>query len=184
MPTEFTLSDLSKLADVTTRTIRYYIAQGLLPSPSAAGTAARYSEIHLERLRAIKRLQAAHLPLAEIRAILRRGESTPHQVADTASVEPPSSAADYINDLLGQTTFARRAPFQAPTQAPSPSMATSIPSVPPSAPLPTAEPERGTWERIALHPDIELHVRRPLSRLQNKRVERLISIARQLLEEE
>ena len=29
----YSLIELSKLADVTPRTIRYYIAQGLLPSP-------------------------------------------------------------------------------------------------------------------------------------------------------
>ena len=43
---------------------------------------------------------------------------------------------------------------------------------------------RSQWERIALAPDIELHVRRPLSRLQNKAVERIVGLARQLLEED
>ncbi len=43
---------------------------------------------------------------------------------------------------------------------------------------------RSQWEHIALAPDIELHVRRPLSRIQNRRVERLLAIARALLEED
>ncbi len=43
---------------------------------------------------------------------------------------------------------------------------------------------RATWERVALSPDIELHIRRPLGRLDNKRVERLIAIAREILQEE
>lgn len=42
-------------------------------------------------------------------------------------------------------------------------------------------PARSTWERIVLGPDVELHVRRPLSRPQNKLVERLIALARRLL---
>jgi hypothetical protein len=42
---------------------------------------------------------------------------------------------------------------------------------------------RSHWERISLDPDVELHVRRPLTRTANKRVERLITIARQLFEE-
>jgi hypothetical protein len=40
---------------------------------------------------------------------------------------------------------------------------------------------RSQWDRIALTPDVELHVRRPLSRPDNKRVERLIAVARQIL---
>ena len=42
-------------------------------------------------------------------------------------------------------------------------------------------PARSTWERIVLGPDVELHVRRPLSRPQNKLVERLVVAARRLL---
>jgi hypothetical protein len=58
-----------------------------------------------------------------------------------------------------------------------------VPSPPSPAPD-EAGPQRSQWERVALSPDVELHVRRPLSRLANKRVERLIAIARELLEED
>jgi hypothetical protein len=44
--------------------------------------------------------------------------------------------------------------------------------------------DRPTWERHALSPDVELHVRRPLDRRSNKRVEQLIRIARELFDEE
>jgi hypothetical protein len=44
-------------------------------------------------------------------------------------------------------------------------------------------PHRSQWERIALSPDIELHVRRPLSRFANRQVDRLIAAARDLIEE-
>ena len=40
------------------------------------------------------------------------------------------------------------------------------------------------WERIPLAPDVELHVRRPLSRTAHKRVERLLTIAREILEDQ
>ena len=56
-------------------------------------------------------------------------------------------------------------------------------ATPPATP-PAPTTERSQWDRIALTNDIELHVRRPLSRLDNKRVERLITIARQVLGEE
>ena len=39
-------------------------------------------------------------------------------------------------------------------------------------------------QRLGDGPDVELHVRRPLSRLQNRALERLIAAARQILEEE
>jgi DNA-binding transcriptional MerR regulator len=53
----------------------------------------------------------------------------------------------------------------------------------PAAPEPQA-PNRSQWERIALAPDVELHIRRPLTRSLNKAVDRLITIARELLQED
>ena len=53
----FSLTDLARLTDVTPRTIRYYISQGLLAAPTGSGQAARYGEGHLARLRLIRRLQ-------------------------------------------------------------------------------------------------------------------------------
>ena len=55
-------------------------------------------------------------------------------------------------------------------------------SVTPSSELPVAE--RSQWERFVLAPDVELHVRRPLTRSQNRGVARLLEAARQLLEED
>lgn len=57
-----------------------------------------------------------------------------------------------------------------------------------AAPMSARQPEppapsRSQWDRIALAPDIELHVRRPLSREQNRLVERLVDAARRLFEE-
>jgi hypothetical protein len=58
-----------------------------------------------------------------------------------------------------------------------------------SAPAPEpshspSEPSRSQWDRITLTPDIELHVRRPLTRHHNRRVDRLVATARKLFEEE
>jgi len=46
------------------------------------------------------------------------------------------------------------------------------------------EPVRSQWERVSLTSDVELHVRRPLSRHQNRQVDRLLEAARQILTEE
>jgi len=48
------------------RTIRYYTSLGLLQRPRAVGREARYGEIQVQQLLAIKALQAAGMPLAEI----------------------------------------------------------------------------------------------------------------------
>ena len=64
-------------------------------------------------------------------------------------------------------------------------MAAAAPPPPmPADPTPATSIERSQWERIVLAPDVELHLRRPLSRSQNKQVDRLVTIARELLEEE
>jgi hypothetical protein len=52
-----------------------------------------------------------------------------------------------------------------------------------SASAPRPGPDRTTWERIAISPDVELHVRRPLDRTTNKRVDQLARIARELFED-
>jgi len=173
---EYTLADLAKLADVTPRTIRFYIAQGLLPSPEQQGPRTTYTDEHLERLRTIKALQVAHLPLAEIRARLR-GES----IQDVASVILPSepaqaseSAVDYIRGVLG-------APPAPVTPARPVAPAPAVRSVSPAA---QSEPDRSQWDRVEITPDIEIHLRRPMTRTDNKRVLRLIEYARQLFREE
>src|SRR5512134_50252 len=115
MPDEpYTLSDLASLADVTPRTIRYYVAQGLLPSPDAAGPATRYGEGHLVRLRLIRRLQRDHLPLSEIRARLEHmGEDEIELLLNEAQAQPsppaPAETLAYVQDLMAQAGVRPRA---------------------------------------------------------------------------
>jgi hypothetical protein len=59
----------------------------------------------------------------------------------------------------------------------------------PFVPFDSGPPEdtpttRSQWERFTLAPDIELHVRRPLSRHMNKQVEKLIDAARDIIKED
>lgn len=62
----WSLAELGRETGVSPRTIRYYIARGLLDGPAVAGRGAAYSEDHLARLRRIRELQAQGLMLAEI----------------------------------------------------------------------------------------------------------------------
>jgi DNA-binding transcriptional MerR regulator len=62
-----TLGELTAAADVSVRTVRYYIAEGLLPPPEGSGPGSAYTQGHLDRLRLIQRLKEAYLPLKEMR---------------------------------------------------------------------------------------------------------------------
>jgi DNA-binding transcriptional MerR regulator len=214
---EYSLQDLADLADVSPRTIRYYVAQGLLPSPGHVGPGARYIDGHLARLRLIRRLQREHLPLAEIRTRLAGldDETIASLVESDAPKPPESSALDYIRGVLGGSGMP--SPPRLSSEGPVAPASRSIlahqsvraqttehiaepdaaylrmddlpaPAEPPAATGPSTPTEpttqRSQWDRIALSPDIELNIRRPLSRQQNKRVERLIAIAHELLEED
>lgn len=66
-PDRLSLQELTDAAGVSVRTVRYYIAEGLLPAPMGSGPASFYTPNHLRRLRLIGRLKEAYLPLKEIR---------------------------------------------------------------------------------------------------------------------
>lgn len=66
----FNLRELCREADVTERTVRYYIKEGLLPPPSGSGPFSRYTYEHWLRLQFIKRLKDEYLPLSEIKNLL------------------------------------------------------------------------------------------------------------------
>jgi DNA-binding transcriptional MerR regulator len=200
MPTEtpYTIADLARLTGVSVRTVRYYLAQGLIPSSGESGPGAHYGEGHLQRLRLTKRLQAQHQPLSEIRTQLAAMTDADVAAALQPAAEPPpeaqpSSALEYVRGVLG-TGPARRLAAARPMARLSRAYLAEPAA---DAPRPTAWPshaagespepapvERSQWERISLSPNLEMNVRRPLSRLEQKRVERLITIARQVLKED
>ena len=78
----YRLPELADAAGVTPRTVRYYIAQGLLNSPGRLGASTRYGREHLDRLQLIRTLQDQGLSLAEIRD--RLDPRPPSMLADTA----------------------------------------------------------------------------------------------------
>src|SRR5262245_60546325 len=69
MPEEprFSIQDLADLADVSRRTVRYYVQEGLLPSPLGVGRGRHYGREHLDRLIQVKALQASGRTLDDIR---------------------------------------------------------------------------------------------------------------------
>jgi DNA-binding transcriptional MerR regulator len=61
-----TLAELARKASLPGRTIRFYIARGLLPAPRRGGRGAAYGPEHLDRLRQIRELQRKGSTLREI----------------------------------------------------------------------------------------------------------------------
>jgi DNA-binding transcriptional MerR regulator len=68
------LAELSERAQVAPRTIRFYIAQGLLPGPLRSGRGAAYGHVHLELLGRIQALQQQGMTLREVQFALAPGE--------------------------------------------------------------------------------------------------------------
>ena len=68
MDRTFKLEDLAREADVSPRTVRYYVQRGLLPAPAFRGRDTVYTQDHLDRLKAIRKLQEQYLPLDAIAA--------------------------------------------------------------------------------------------------------------------
>src|SRR3982750_2945661 len=69
---EMTIAKLARAAGVGVETVRYYQRRGLMPVPRAIGDSAyrHYDAAHLQRLRFIRRAQAAGFTLEEIGELL------------------------------------------------------------------------------------------------------------------
>jgi DNA-binding transcriptional MerR regulator len=177
------LYDIKTICDetgVTARTVHFYIQQGLLPPAGSQGPGARYHEGHLARLKLIKLLQREHLPLSEIRRRIERLDDSKIEglVREHYSRKEPSSssAAEYIRSVL-----AGNRPLSSEDHSKSLSaQGNALFDVRESRQTANGISERSQWERILLAPDIELHIRRPLSRIQNRKVEAIIQYAREL----
>lgn len=110
------MRELEKASGVGRETIRYYIREGLLPEPDRVSrNSAWYSDDHVARLRAIKRLQEERfLPLAVIRSLLEAEdgerwlapEAFPMLDALLAARLDHGAARVAVADLAGQLTRA------------------------------------------------------------------------------
>ncbi len=195
-----TLADLTEAADVSTRTVRYYIAEGLLPPPEGAGPSSVYTAGHLARLRLIQRLKAAYWPLKEIRRRLAGLSDAEVERAllemDFAPEEAPAHAdaamapaRDYLAVLEQRAVYrAERLPLH---ELPATAPAASFPAAPhPAAPrhdevlskvnpLPDVD-EGSLWRRVPLGEDAELVISERAYTRHRERIEWLIRWARKV----
>jgi DNA-binding transcriptional MerR regulator len=124
----FTAAELGAKVGVSARTVRYYTAQHVLPSPQFRGSATRYLREHLLHLAAIRALQRERrCSLAAIRR-----ELAP---LDAAALE--RLAAKVLPELATPAALAQ-----------------SQPPTPPPSSLPLTD----AWHRLTLVPGLELHV--------------------------
>ncbi len=179
-----TIEELAERAETSVRTIRFYIAEGLLPGPGARGKAASYSGDHLLRLRLIRRLAEQRVPLAEQRAMLARlspeeaqallDEEEERAMQREQAAQAPSPK-EYLATLLQQARAARQPPASQVKAVPA-SPASSAPHARlyqrPVNTLPSQPAD--VWQRWELAPGVELHVKVDVADQQRRLIERLL----------
>lgn len=89
MSGQMSLSELAEAAGIPARTIRFYIARGILARPLKVGRGAAYGPEHLHCLDRIKELQARGHSLVEMGHLLE----APAQ--RSAGLPPPTSVWQY-----------------------------------------------------------------------------------------
>jgi DNA-binding transcriptional MerR regulator len=183
------IAELAERAGVTPRTVRYYVAEGLLPPPGGRGQRRAYGQEHLRRLATIRQLKAAYLPLHEIRRRLDDPISSPLPRTGEGSGE-------------GATPLEARAPGPTPAamrtqtgRAAGPSVAvasaaSSTDSRPPIGFGGTSgigrieiyDPPETVWRRHVLAPGVELHYRESDDPRLTEAIQRLIREAATILD--
>ena len=84
---ELSLDELADRSGVSSRTIRYYQSEGVLPSPRRDGRDARYNVGHVERLELVGELQARGLKLEAIKSLLERAGKQKTSVTEWLGID-------------------------------------------------------------------------------------------------
>ena len=102
------IQELAARTGTTTRTLRYYEAQGLLPVGRSANGYRRYDEFHVRLVREIRSLQAVGFSLEEVRPFVEC-LLTGHESGDEcpASVDAYRSKVAFLDARIGQLQDAR-----------------------------------------------------------------------------
>lgn len=92
----YSLDELATLAGVVPRTVRYYIAQGLIDRPEGEKRGAHYLQRHLEQLLLVRRWTDAGLSLERVRELMA---GAPHD-------PPPRAPAPGTVEVWSRLTVA------------------------------------------------------------------------------
>ena len=202
---ELSLNDLAAASGIEPRTIRSWVAQGLLPGPLNRGPAATYPADTLERILAIRAMRDLNgMPLSAIRQELLvatseqlrayAGKAAPlppparHARAPAEPTSPnsvPNSALDYLRELRAGTGAA--AAFRAAPAAPgAPAAPRGFEGLEQTlaqgrAGVPTRRTRAEEWLHLPITPDVEMIVRGRLNADQRARLERCADLIRDIL---
>lgn len=142
------------------RTIRYYLSEGLLPTPTERqGTASVFGYEHLLTLLTVKKLQAENLSIKKIREILfGKTVGELEKLLGIDDEEKPggkNEAQEYLESLL---TVSPREKSEYQSQLFSRADSSSSGGPPPAAMPPAKPKDSQSWERFELDEGLELHV--------------------------
>lgn len=164
------IESLERLTGIPDRTIRNYIARGLLPPPYGRGRASSYGEEHLLRLQflqAVRQAVPVELPLDTLKGLLER--LSPQELERAARGDRA-----FVSELLGgiDTSLLRKRRVEAePATAPelrfslgSPAQRRPLSERPAPAPAPRATPPSNDaasdmWSSVDVSPDLRISMR-------------------------
>src|SRR5262245_18800226 len=105
----YTVDELSSVAGVPSRTIRFYQSVGVLPRPARRGRVAVYDDGHIQRLRLVGALQDRGLSLRAVCHLLRADSEDARLLSSCLGLEKPWSddrprtiGHDELEQLLGE----------------------------------------------------------------------------------
>lgn len=145
------------------RTLRYYLAEGLLsPAANKQGTASVFGYVHLLQLLVVKKLQSEHLPIRKIKELVDgRTERELERLLglDARRAGAKNEALSYLEKLLTRPTSpaAPSSPRNQKFDSPAAAMTKPAPNL--AAQRQAAPSSPATWERVEIEPGLELHVR-------------------------
>ena len=184
-----TIEELAESVDVSVRTVRFYITEGLIPGPGSRGKGASYGEEHLAKLALVRRLAERRVPLSDIREQVSRLslaevrdllDEEDHREAQLNRAEQSSSPKEYVSELMRpDPTGPRPMPTEAPLFRPMSERGQVSFLMREASPREDSPPgpRRERWYRWELVPGVELHVSQDASRRFRELIRRLRRVA-------
>lgn len=194
-----TINELSKMADVTIRTIRFYTDEGVLDEPAGRDRYARYTRRHYLQLSAAKTLKAMFLPLRVIRDRIASlndselevlaGPVPPDIEARFAEAEHPryliaERPAFFLNEVqhsvVSPKDIRRAAMSPVINRDDDDGLTAPFAQIHPSLLTRTVAPSSTSdvWHRIAISANIELHVREEAMQEEAGEIRRILATLR------
>ncbi|HEY8589425.1 MAG TPA: helix-turn-helix domain-containing protein [Naasia sp.] len=187
---ELSLAELAEASGLQPRTIRSWVAQGLLAGPLSRGPNARYPADTLERLLAIRAMrERLGMPLSVVRQellvasaeTLRAHSGTAADLAPEASPSPPPDGASALEYLSNLRALTGALPLASSAAAPARGFEALERQLDEGSSSPARKARAEEWLRVPVTPDIELTIRGPLDPAQRARVERCADLIRDIL---